>query len=91
MIEKRENLIARQRPGEPLHIVLNEHLNSSAVDRTAALDRGMHTAANRHVSAEQMFSVEAAVLSGKISFVSPPVTISAVGWRSGKHFANLIA
>ena len=54
-IAKRPDFLACERAREPLHIVLHEHLNGGALDRTAALDCGVHAATARHVRAEKNF------------------------------------
>ena len=53
MFEEGADFFAHERTREPLHIVLHEHLDRGAVDRAAALDCGLHAAADRHVRAEQ--------------------------------------
>ena len=55
VIEKRGDLFAQQRPGEPLHVVLHENLHRRAIDRARSLDGAMDAAADRHVSAEEHF------------------------------------
>ena len=59
MIEERLDLVRRERPREPLHVVLHENLHRRALDRTRALDRAMHAAADRDVRAEQKCAVRA--------------------------------
>src|SRR5438309_10537459 len=70
MFEEGTNFLACERPREPLHVVLHEHLDRGALDRTTALDRGVHAAANRHVCAEKRFvchcGIVAAVYDGRI-------------------------
>src|SRR5688572_22251872 len=53
MIEERGDFLTEQWPGEPLHVVLHKNLHRRAVDRAGTLDRPMHPAADRHVSAEE--------------------------------------
>src|SRR5207249_6531196 len=55
MVEKRADLLARQRPGEPPHIVLYENLHGGALNGTSPLNRHVHTAADRHVRAKENF------------------------------------
>src|SRR6266849_1609494 len=39
MFEESADFIACERPREPLHVVLHEHLDGGAFDRTTTLDR----------------------------------------------------
>jgi hypothetical protein len=55
VVQKSANFVSRQWPGEPLHVVFDENLHCSAIDRTSALDCHVHAAGNRHVSAEKEF------------------------------------
>src|ERR1041385_6886014 len=55
MIQERANFLAGQRAREPLHVVLHEHLDGSALNRATALNRGVHTALDRHVGADENF------------------------------------
>ena len=55
MVEKRANLPASKRPGEPLHIVLHKDLHCSAPDGTSPLNRHVHATADRHVRAKENF------------------------------------
>src|SRR6476659_10818071 len=56
VVQKSANFVSRQWPSEPLHVVFDENLHCSAIDRTSALDCHVHAAGNRHVSAEKEFS-----------------------------------
>src|SRR5438105_2670885 len=60
MIEKSANLLASERPREPLHVVLDEHLHGAALERAGALDRSVHTALDRHVGARARDAVACA-------------------------------
>src|SRR4051812_27296579 len=74
MIEERADLVAGERPGEPLHIVFHEHLDRGAIDRATAFDRHVRAAADRHVRAEKKGSVRrlgAANLSRRLGIVLP--------------------
>src|SRR6266700_2970230 len=53
MIKESADFLWPQRARKPLHVILYEHLHGGAVDRTRALDRHAHTAADRHVRAEK--------------------------------------
>src|SRR5437764_1223288 len=53
MFKKGADFLGRERTCEPLHIVLHKHLNRSAFDRTTALDRSVHAAADGHVRAQE--------------------------------------
>src|SRR6266513_6022390 len=53
VIEKGRDLLAEQRPGEPLHVVLYENLHRRAIDRPRTLDGPMDAAGDRHVGAEK--------------------------------------
>src|SRR5437667_5970366 len=53
MIKKGADFVSRQRTGKPLHVVFYEDLHGGAVDRTRPLDRHAHTAADRHVRAQE--------------------------------------
>ena len=53
MIEESADFFPPERPGKPLHVVLYEDLQRGALDRTRALNRHAHTAADGHVRAEQ--------------------------------------
>ena len=55
MFEEDANFLALERPREPLHVVLHEHLDRGALDRATALDCSMHATADRHVRAQQDF------------------------------------
>jgi hypothetical protein len=55
VIEKRADLLARQGPGKPLHIVLHEDLHGRAPDGTSSLDRHVHATADRHMGAQKNF------------------------------------
>jgi hypothetical protein len=55
VIEKSRDFFGQQRAGEPLHVVLHENLHRRAFDRAPPLDRAMHSAPDRHVSAEENF------------------------------------
>jgi hypothetical protein len=47
--------LPRERPREPLHIVLYEDLHGGAVDRAGAVDGHVDAASNGHVRAEKHF------------------------------------
>ena len=47
------DLLLRQWPREPLHVVLDEDLHRGALDRARPFDRAMDPAPNGHVSAEE--------------------------------------
>src|SRR5947207_626475 len=53
VFQKSGDLLALQRPGEPLHIVFHKNLHGRAVDGARSFDRDMDAAADRHVSAEK--------------------------------------
>jgi hypothetical protein len=55
VVQKIANFVSRQWPGEPLHVVFDENLHCSAIDRTSAFDRHVRTASDGHVSAKQNF------------------------------------
>jgi len=53
MFEEGPDFVAAKRAGEPLHIVLHEHLHGSAVDRAGAFDRQVYASSNRHMRAKE--------------------------------------
>ena len=55
MFEESANFLELERSREPLHVVLHEHLDRGALDRAAALDRGVDAATDRHMRAQQNF------------------------------------
>src|ERR1043166_3149692 len=55
MVQESANFVASERPREPLHVVLHEHLDGGAVNRATTLDRLVHASANRHMCAQENF------------------------------------
>src|SRR2546428_220787 len=55
VIAKGVDLLACERPGEPLHVVLDEHLHGRASDGAGPLDRHVYTARDRHVRTQEDF------------------------------------
>src|SRR4030095_9886992 len=53
MFEEGPDFVAGNRAGEPLHVVLHEHLHDIAVDRARALNCQIHATSNRHVRAKE--------------------------------------
>jgi hypothetical protein len=56
VLEEGANLVRGQRSGEPLHVVFDENLHCRTAYRASPLNRGVHTAADRHVRPEENFS-----------------------------------
>jgi hypothetical protein len=70
-MEKRENLLARERAREPLHVVFHENLHGGAPNVAGPLDRQVRPSPDRHVGAQKnfrilIFAVKAAVISGEM-------------------------
>src|ERR1700738_304045 len=75
MSDKGADLLARKWTREPLHVVLHENLHGRALDGTGALDRGVDSAANGHVSAEENFGMRNADCGMRAR-----MSLSAISW-----------
>src|ERR1700730_187318 len=75
MSDKGADLLARKWTREPLHVVLHENLHGRALDGTGALDRGVDSAANGHVSAEENFGMRNAECGMRAR-----MSLSAISW-----------
>ena len=53
VVEESSDFVPPQWAGKPLHVVLYENLHGGALDRTRALNRHAHTAADGHVRAQK--------------------------------------